>query len=85
MHNPEGVLWYRGYAQKKESAFCPSVANVLERLGAKQMVVGHNVVSKVKQLCKDTVYMIDVGMSSGVSNAQPTVWTCHQGHIENLT
>lgn len=87
LHDPNGVLWYRGYAEKSERSFCPDVAAVLRILGAKKMVVGHNVVSggKPRVLCQRSLYMMDVGMSKGYLDAVATVWKCHHGQIQILT
>ncbi len=86
LHDPNGVLWYRGYAEKAEHKICPDVSAVLRKLGAKQMVVGHNVVpgGKPRVLCQDSLYMMDVGMSVGYLNADPTVWKCQNGQIQIL-
>ena len=87
LHDADGVLWYRGYAEKGERSFCPDVAAVLGKLKAKQMVVGHNVVSegKPRVLCQKSLYMMDIGMSMGYLDADATVWKCHHGEIQILT
>jgi hypothetical protein len=43
VNDPEGPLWYRGLAQEQESddIFSQTLDNILERYGAKRIVVGH--------------------------------------------
>ena len=87
LNDADGVLWYRGFAQKTEREFCPGVLSVLKTLKASQMVVGHNVMAggKARTFCQKALYMIDVGMSSAYLNADATVWKCHKGNIQILT
>lgn len=87
LDDPDGVLWYRGYAQKAEAEFCPSVMAVLRQLKAAQMVVGHNVVpgGKAKVLCRKTLYMMDVGMSAAYLGAPASVWKCQHGRVDILS
>lgn len=37
----DGPLWYRGLANEDENAFVPVVEQILERYGARRIVVGH--------------------------------------------
>ena len=87
LHNPNGILWYRGYAEKGERSICPEVAAVLRKLDAKQIVVGHNVVpeGKPRVLCQRSLYMMDVGMSKGYLDTDAAVWKCHRGETQVLT
>lgn len=43
VNDPEGPLWYRGLAQEEESddIFSQTLDNILERYGAKRIVIGH--------------------------------------------
>jgi hypothetical protein len=41
IEDPEGPLWYRGLAQDNEQVLRPVVEAILERYGARRIVVGH--------------------------------------------
>jgi hypothetical protein len=61
----EGPLWYRGLAQDDEQALAGHLTAVLERLGAKTMVIGHTPTrGMVLPRFEGKVLMIDVGLSA---------------------
>ena len=48
MNDPLGPVWYRGYAEEGNTdVFTQTLDNILERYGAKRIVVGHSVTSGV--------------------------------------
>ena len=61
----EGPLWYRGLAQDDEQQLTPHVKSVLERLGAKYIVIAHTPTKggMVLPRFEGKVLMIDVGLS----------------------
>ncbi|XP_068668593.1 shewanella-like protein phosphatase 1 [Aristolochia californica] len=76
----DSVVWNRLYSNDtadfdfREHQICSVAEETLERIGAKAMVVGHT--PQVKGVnCKynNSIWRIDVGMSSGVLNSSPEV------------
>jgi len=61
----EAPVWTRLYGTPAPSpAACEELGKVLERLGAKRMVVGHTVQENgITSACDERVYRIDVGMA----------------------
>jgi calcineurin-like phosphoesterase family protein len=60
----EGPLWYRGLAQDDEKQLAPHVKSVLERLGAKYIVIAHTPTKgMIIPRFDGKVLMIDVGLS----------------------
>ena len=60
----EGPLWYRGLAQDDENQLAGHVKSVLERLGAKYIVIAHTPTKgMVMPRFDGKVLMIDVGLS----------------------
>jgi len=58
----DGPVWTRALAGRDVD--CAAVASVLEKLGAKRMVLGHTVQpSGITSTCNDTVWRIDVGLA----------------------
>jgi hypothetical protein len=61
----EGPLWYRGLAQDDEQALDPHVRAVLERTGAKTIVIGHTPTKgMIMPRFDGKVLLIDVGLSA---------------------
>ena len=79
-------MWLRDNVNSKESNFCPSLESVLSKVGAHQMVVGHNVMpgGKPRAACGERLWMMDVGMSAAYVGAKATVWKCHEGKASVL-
>lgn len=65
--NPEGPLWFRGYALGEEQAVGPALETVLKRFGAKRMVMGHTTErdGKVRTRFGGRAVFIDTGLSTG--------------------
>jgi len=60
----DGPVWTRVYSSEDAPADCADLAEVLARLGAKRMVVGHTVQHQgVNSACDGKVWRIDVGLS----------------------
>ncbi len=62
--NPDGPLWYRGYASENEPEVCALIRPILERYGVRHVVVGHTVSKDgIQARCGGAIVMIDVGLS----------------------
>ncbi len=59
------VDWDRTYSSSitLSDNICQELKNVLEQVGAEQMVVGHTVQPHINSVCNGTVIRIDIGMS----------------------
>ena len=63
--NPQGPLWYRGLAQDEEAGLAAHLEQVLGRLGAKRIVLGHTPQpGAVLSRFGGKVLLIDVGLSA---------------------
>jgi hypothetical protein len=62
-----GPLWYRGLALEPEDTFAPTLTGILERLGARVIVVGHTTVlpGRIGTRFGGRVVQIDTGMLNG--------------------
>ncbi|WNG44404.1 metallophosphatase [Archangium minus] len=65
--NPQGPLWFRGYALGEEESAAPALEAVLQRFGAKRMVMGHTTDrdGKIRMRCGGKAVFIDTGLSTG--------------------
>ena len=62
----KGPLWYRGLAQEPESAFAPTLGSILNRMGARAIVVGHTPTpGRMATRFGGRVVQIDTGMLGG--------------------
>jgi hypothetical protein len=60
----DGVVWARNYSLTPGSAECAELHEVLAKLDAKRMVVGHTVQQQgINAACNEQVIRIDVGLS----------------------
>ncbi|MGV3525095.1 MAG: metallophosphoesterase [Candidatus Sericytochromatia bacterium] len=59
----DGPLWNRVYSTPGTAADCTRLNEVLGRLKATRMVVGHTVQTEINSACGDRVWRIDVGMA----------------------
>jgi len=60
----DGPVWTRAYSAAPGKDECAELARVLERLGARRMVMGHTVQrGGVSSACEGKAWRIDVGMS----------------------
>lgn len=64
--NPEGPLWFRGYAMWSDEEGQPLVEQLLAKYGASSIVVGHSPVKggRIKVRFGGKVFLIDTGMLS---------------------
>lgn len=74
----EGPLWYRGYHQAMEGRYAMAsereVRRLLDRYGARAVVVGHTEIAKVEPLQGARVYGIDVPVKE-LGGLQGLLWT----------
>jgi len=64
IHTGESPTWTRNYSDELEADDCLQLGEVLERLGAVRMIVGHTVQDAgITPLCEGHVWCIDSGMS----------------------
>jgi hypothetical protein len=61
-----GPLWYRGLATDPEETFGPTLESILQRMGARAIVIGHTpVVGRIATRFGGRVLQIDSGMLDG--------------------
>ncbi len=65
--DPQGPLWFRGYALGQEEEAARALETVLQRLGAKRMVMGHTTDrdGKIRTRLGGKAVFIDTGLSTG--------------------
>jgi hypothetical protein len=61
--DPDSPLWTRRLGKDPTPADCEAVRAVLDRLGARRMVIGHTVQPHINSTCDGLVWRIDVGLS----------------------
>jgi hypothetical protein len=78
MGDRRSVMWNRTFSQECFGTFydkyhaCNQLRQVLDRTGCKRLVIGHTPQQQgLNSECEGMVWRVDVGMSSGVLNAQP--------------
>ena len=65
--NPEGPLWYRGYANAPDDPTGGMLKPLLARYGARRFVVGHTPISRqITSRFGGRVWLIDTGMLASV-------------------
>jgi hypothetical protein len=81
----DGPLWYRGLAEKDETAFLPGVEEMLRQLNARAIVTGHTVAAdgRVKSRFGGRVIQIDTGMLDGTfyPAGRPSALEILDGHF----
>jgi hypothetical protein len=72
--DPEGPLWFRGYAQWDEVEAAPRVFAFLDAMKLQRIVVGHTVMStgKITPRFNGRVLLIDTGMLTSVYRGMPS-------------
>jgi hypothetical protein len=65
--NPLGPLWFRGYALEPEARWSEKLTEVLQRFGAKRMVMGHTTMKdgRIGMRFGGRALFIDTGLSRG--------------------
>jgi hypothetical protein len=91
MGDAKSIMWNRDFGKEtftspfERYSTCSQLKLTLEALGARHMVVGHTPqISGVNCECGCRVWRVDVGMSSGVLNANPQVLEIVQESGETL-
>lgn len=72
--DPEGPLWFRGYAQWDERETAPSVFALLDALKLSRIVVGHSVTAdrRITRRFDGRVMLIDTGMLTRAYKGTPS-------------
>jgi hypothetical protein len=62
-----GPLWYRGLANESETSLAPTLDSILQRMGARAIVIGHTTVlpGRINTRLGGRVIQIDTGMVNG--------------------
>jgi hypothetical protein len=69
IHTRESPTWTRNYSDETDAQDCLQLQEVLERMGAARMVVGHTVQEDgITPLCEGRVWCIDSGISEYYGN-----------------
>ena len=64
IHTRESPTWTRNYSDEADSNDCLQLEEVLERMGASRMIVGHTVQEDgITPACEEKVWCIDSGIS----------------------
>lgn len=64
MQGEDSPVWYRGFASSEDPDTCAELTEVLARLDARRMVVGHTVQQRgIDAACDERVFRIDVGLA----------------------
>jgi Calcineurin-like phosphoesterase len=81
--SPEGPLWYRGLAQLPESQLDKKLDEMLARLNAKHIVMGHTVISRegITPRFNGKVFLIDTGMLTSYFQGRPSALEIQDGRF----
>ncbi len=84
---PEAPVWTRLYSEDNPTAAaCAELAQVLNAMNAKRMVVGHTVQhGGITSACDERVWRIDVGMSAHYRGDSVQALEIQGGHAKILT
>lgn len=64
IHTSKSPTWNRDYSDEADAADCRQLAEVLEKMSAKRMIVGHTVQEDgIGPVCEDRVWCIDAGLA----------------------
>lgn len=91
MGDSNSVMWNRTFGKERCSPYDRihmkmQLDSTLQQLGAKAMIVGHTPqMSGLNAECNGRIWRVDVGMSSGVLNAEPQVLEFSKDKNGNLT
>jgi hypothetical protein len=90
VYEPDSPVWFRGFVSKNEQSAQAEVDRTLANLGARAMVVGHNIMrSNGSSLVigkesvahyQDKVWIMDTGISS-IYGGIPSAWICDKGQV----
>jgi len=62
-YGEDNLFWSRDYSRDVDSTDCAALGEVLERMGALRMIVGHTVHDSITSYCDGRVWCIDTGMA----------------------
>lgn len=67
LFNPEGPLWFRGFATWTDEEGAPQITAILDKLRAKRLVTGHTVQPerRITERFGGRLFLIDTGMLGG--------------------
>ncbi len=79
----DGPLWYRGLAQEPEATLMEPVKEMLGRLKAQYVVIGHTPVSKsaITTRFENRVFLIDTGMLKEAYGGRPSALEIQNGRF----
>ncbi|MDP1569858.1 MAG: metallophosphoesterase [Vicinamibacterales bacterium] len=71
--DPDGPMWYRGYAREADGEITTPLLAMLARLGATHMAVGHTPTAdgRIHVRAGGHLFLIDTGMLAHVYNGRP--------------
>lgn len=81
--SPEGPFWFRGYARWSEEEGDQQIGNILSRLDADHLVVGHTPQTSysIRPRFGGKVFLIDTGMLKPIYRGRPSALEIDQGHF----
>lgn len=84
--DPQGPLWFRGYAQWQESETAPQVFAFLDAMKLARVVVGHTVTPtrKITPRYDGRVLLIDTGMLTDVYSGTPAALDLTGGTLKAI-
>lgn len=84
---PNGPLWYRGLAEPPDEALSTGLTDMLARLRARYLVVGHTPQAnrEIGTNLGGRVFLIDTGMLPSVYNGRATALEIRNGHFAALS
>lgn len=64
LEGEDSPFWHRAFAMGDDPAACAQLAQMLQRVGAQRLVIGHTVQQRgINSACEGRVWRIDVGLS----------------------
>lgn len=83
VYSQDGPLWYRGYAQLPEEKLQKDLEQMLARLKAKHVVVGHSPTAThlITPRFANLVFLIDTGMLQGYYKGRPAALEIQNGRF----
>ena len=84
--DPEGPMWFRGYAQWDEATTAPQVTALLDQLKLTRIAVGHTVTTdhRIHTRYGGRVIVMDTGMLRAVYKGTPSAIELSGGQIKAL-
>ena len=81
--DPEGPVWFRGFAQWSESEGQAATTVVLNRFGVSRAVAGHTPTStrRIVSRFDNRVFLIDTGMLASAYAGQPSALEFFDGVV----